>query len=146
MQQAMANDTSTDDSAEKILQMTDSAARASETQQQLQTQIQQMQQAMSLLQTQLSNQGYNPSSGQGYNQGYNPRGGQSSFGYQGRGRGRGRGQGRGSSYRPRNYAIYCWTHGGCGHTGATCLTKLAGHQDAATFTNKMGGSTRNCPT
>jgi cell fate (sporulation/competence/biofilm development) regulator YlbF (YheA/YmcA/DUF963 family) len=45
MQQDMVNDTTSDESAETILQMTNSAARAFETQQQLQTKLQQMQQA-----------------------------------------------------------------------------------------------------
>ena len=41
---------------------------------------------------------------------------------------------------------YCWTHG-CDlhpkHTGLTCNTKAAGHQDTATITNRMGGSDRH---
>jgi hypothetical protein len=65
------------------------------------------------------------------------------FSYQGRGaRGYGN-RGRGNQYRQRNTAIYCWTHGACGHLGATCNTKLPGHQDAATFLDKMGGNTNN---
>ena len=86
-------------------------------------------------------------------------------GYQGRGQGRGyqgRGQGRGNQgrggrggrgqeqeqgrggARQRNTAIYCWTHGGSGHTSADCFTKAQGHQNNATFEEKMGGSTKNC--
>ena len=38
---------------------------------------------------------------------------------------------------------YCWTHGACGHTGEECRTRADGHQAAATFRNRMGGSTRN---
>ena len=41
---------------------------------------------------------------------------------------------------------YCWTHGyrvKVGHTSATCTGKRAGHQDAATRANPMGGSTYN---
>jgi len=41
---------------------------------------------------------------------------------------------------------YCWTHGyrvKMGHTSATCTGKRAGHQDAATRANPMGGSTYN---
>jgi len=41
---------------------------------------------------------------------------------------------------------YCWTHGyrvKVGHTSATCTGKRAGHQDAATWANPMGGSTYN---
>jgi hypothetical protein len=39
---------------------------------------------------------------------------------------------------------YCWTHGSSkngNHTSMTCKNKDAGHQDAATVDNKMGGST-----
>ena len=39
---------------------------------------------------------------------------------------------------------YCWTHGGCGHQGKKCKHKAQGHQDNATFRNKMGGSTAYC--
>lgn len=41
---------------------------------------------------------------------------------------------------------YCWTHGYMvreSHTSVTCTNKAAGHQDAATRTNPMGGSERN---
>ena len=38
---------------------------------------------------------------------------------------------------------YCWTHGGCNHTSADCRTKATGHQDSATWRNRMGGSERN---
>jgi hypothetical protein len=40
---------------------------------------------------------------------------------------------------------YCWTHGSSRnvhHTSATCNAKAEGHQDLATATNKMGGSTQ----
>ncbi len=91
--------------------------------------------------------------GRGYQgRGYQGRGYQGR-GYQGRGyQGRGNtgrdspgGRGRGNPYRQRNYTIYCWTHGGCAHAGTACVEKVPGHQDLATFENKMGGSTRNCP-
>jgi hypothetical protein len=39
---------------------------------------------------------------------------------------------------------YCWTHGlgtFSGHTSQTCKTKAEGHQDTATVSNMMGGST-----
>jgi hypothetical protein len=66
-----------------ILQMTNSATCALETQQQLQMQLQQIQQgAMSLLQAQVTNQGYSL---------FHFRGGPAPFGYQGWGHGRGRG-------------------------------------------------------
>jgi hypothetical protein len=38
---------------------------------------------------------------------------------------------------------YCWTHGhrvSQNHTSATCGSKAAGHKDAATTSNTMGGS------
>ena len=38
---------------------------------------------------------------------------------------------------------YCWTHGhrvSERHTSATCTHKAAGHKDAATASNMMGGS------
>ena len=41
---------------------------------------------------------------------------------------------------------YCWTHGykvKQGHNSATCTRKKLGHQDAATRTDIMGGSTAN---
>ena len=40
---------------------------------------------------------------------------------------------------------YCWSHGACAHESASCLSKKPGHQDTATFNNKMGGSTTRCP-
>jgi hypothetical protein len=183
MQQTMANDTTNDENAEMLLQMSNSATRASESQQQLQTQLQQVQQAMNLLQAKFDtqgsaipptnghqnqgyqNQGYqnqgNQNQGyqnQGYqNQGYQNQGyqGNQGRGYQGRGyQGRGyqgRGyQGRGGrgregrGNRQRNTSIYCWTHGGCGHAGSDCQAPLTGHQNSATFLNKMGGNTNNC--
>ena len=134
MQQAMANDTTHDESKEIIQQMTNSATRASETQQELQTQLQQMQQAMGLLQAQVTNQSY-----QTFHTG-----GRAPY-YQNHNQGRGRGRGRGRGPRQRNISIYCWTHGACGHGSAACNSKLTGHQDNATFQNKMGGSTNQCP-
>jgi hypothetical protein len=39
--------------------------------------------------------------------------------------------------------FYCWSHGeSTTHDSARCLKKLPGHQDAATSSNKMGGSAR----
>jgi hypothetical protein len=75
----------------------------------------------------------------------------------GRGRGRGRGgRGRGGGGRgqgsrgrgpPNGPKIlhYCWSHGGCGHPGTDCNTPSQGHQAHATFANKLGGNTHNCP-
>ena len=44
--------------------------------------------------------------------------------------------------KPRKY---CWTHGWCAHAGVDCNAKADGHQDEATLQNRMGGSTKNCP-
>jgi hypothetical protein len=41
---------------------------------------------------------------------------------------------------------YCWTHGYrvvCGYNSQNCSRKNEGHQDGATRTNNMGGSTRH---
>ena len=40
---------------------------------------------------------------------------------------------------------YCWTHGGCGHISSGCQSKAPGHQDDATFQNRMGGFNAYCP-
>lgn len=45
-----------------------------------------------------------------------------------------------------NTSKYCWSHGACAHTGTECKNKRPGHQDAATFSNKMNGSTSYCTT
>ena len=39
---------------------------------------------------------------------------------------------------------YCWTCGCCTHWSKNCTIKAPGHQDQATFKNRMGGSNRNC--
>ena len=44
----------------------------------------------------------------------------------------------------KNYKHYCWTHGSCSHDGKSCKKKAPEHQDGATFTNMMGGSTKGC--
>ena len=48
--------------------------------------------------------------------------------------------------KPTNRIItdYCWTHGACGHPSKICCNKKTGHQDDATFDNKMGGSVYYC--
>jgi hypothetical protein len=138
-------------------QMANSATRTSESQEQLATQLTQLQQSMALLQSQVHHQA--PPDHQQYHQGqqqsyppfqYGGTGGRGYYPNYHAGRGRGRGgrygnRGRGNHFRQRNHAMYCWTHGGCGHIGSSCNTKLQGHQDAATFANKMGGSANNCP-
>ncbi len=45
-----------------------------------------------------------------------------------------------------NTSHYCWSHGACAHPSTDCRSQRSGHQTAATFTNKMGGSTAFCPT
>ena len=59
----------------------------------------------------------------------------------GRGRGRGRNGGRGRG--PIIFNKYCWTHGLCTHTSAECRNRADGHQENASITNRMGGSSRN---
>ena len=53
-----------------------------------------------------------------------------------------------SSYRKRTKTDkYCWSHGGCAHTGKECKAgyRKRGHIEDATFENKQGGSTLYCP-
>jgi hypothetical protein len=162
LQNVLAPENQPDDESTALLsQMANSASQTSEAQQQLLTQLTQMQQAMALLQTQVNNQGqqgqqyypppFQPSFQQGGGRGYNnPNQGRGFYGTPGRdGRGRGRGgrfgNGGRNHYRQRNTSLYCWTHGGCGHLSSACETKLEGHQNAATFQNKMGGNTNHCP-
>ena len=40
---------------------------------------------------------------------------------------------------------YCWSCGAWNHKFVTCRFKKTGHQDNATFENKMSGSTSHCP-
>ena len=44
----------------------------------------------------------------------------------------------------KNIFKYCWTHGACAHSSRECSNKKAGHKNEATFSNKLGGSTRFC--
>ena len=46
--------------------------------------------------------------------------------------------------RRKNTSKYCWSHGACAHDSASCQAKKQGHQDNATFDNKMNGSTAYC--
>ena len=51
------------------------------------------------------------------------------------------------SVNPRTgkpYKRYCWTHGCCNHWSRHCKNKKDGHQNEATFKNRMGGSNDNC--
>jgi uncharacterized phage-associated protein len=138
LQQAMTAEPPTDDPADLRLQLANSVTN----QQHLNHQLQQMQQAMALLTTQIAAQQTTPPP-------YAPHSFPPSHSRGGRGRSafgaHGRGRGDGGRSRQRNTSLYCWTHGGCGHTSATCLAKLPGHQDAATFVNKMEGNPLRCP-
>ena len=75
----------------------------------------------------------------------------------GKGVGRGeqgdRGQGRERINRRTidnaNFALhiidqYCYTHGGCNHISRDSPKKAAGHNDAATIQNRLGGSNAFC--
>eukprot|EP00957_Ditylum_brightwellii_P096818 7373419-Ditylum_brightwellii.AAC.1 len=46
-------------------------------------------------------------------------------------------------YNPNSHK-YCWTHGGCNHWGPECWRPTNGHQQGASFQNKIGGSVKNC--
>lgn len=59
------------------------------------------------------------------------------------------GGGGGNRNRQRNsnlmtneagHSLYCWSHGLCNHRSSRCRNKADGHQDNATFNNRMGGS------
>ena len=70
---------------------------------------------------------------------------------QGQGRGRGRGRGRDKRdqgcVRQGNRTVnegYYHTHGNCAHSSAYCNTPGPNHNNAATFTDMMGGSTNRC--
>ena len=39
---------------------------------------------------------------------------------------------------------YCWSCGCCTHWSRNCPAKKKGHQNDATFSNRMGGSNVNC--
>ena len=41
--------------------------------------------------------------------------------------------------------LYRWTHGGSNHLSSVCRARAPGHQDTATFENRMGGSNAFCP-
>ena len=49
-----------------------------------------------------------------------------------------------ASYPRKKTDIYYWTHGGSGHSSAQCNRKAPGHQDTATFENRMGGLNAYC--
>jgi hypothetical protein len=105
-------DNTPNESVALMQQMANAAAQSNETQQQLTAQIAQMQQAMTLLQSQVQQQPYQQPAYQQqpylpppYNPPFHQRGGGRSYpGNQSRGA---RGRGRGSSFRQRNTAIYC---------------------------------------
>ena len=133
----LPTDTGPDPTAEILQHVVNSASATTSTQQQLLQQIANLQQTVTQMQFQLNTPGQIPfydASGRG--------GAGRSGGY---GRGRGNGRGGGPLRYPRRYNLYCWSHGGCGHLGGRCRDKKDGHKDEATFENKMGGSTLNCP-
>ena len=133
----LPTDTGPDPTAEILQHVVNSASATTSTQQQLLQQIANLQQTVTQMQFQLNTPGQIPfydASGRG--------GAGRSGGY---GRGRGNGRGGGPLRYPRRYNLYCWLHGGCGHLGGRCRDKKDGHRDEATFENKMGGSTLNCP-
>jgi PPE-repeat protein len=118
-------------SADTNAQLTEVANAVSQSQteqQQLTEQLSQMQTMLTTMQGQLLQ---HQSAG----------GGGSRSGGRGRGR-RDSGRGSGRTWVP-DTSKYCWTHGACAHQSADCRTKATGHQDAATLSNKMDGSTRN---
>ena len=39
---------------------------------------------------------------------------------------------------------YCWTCGCCNHWGETCPNPASGHENGATFKNRMNGSNKDC--
>jgi hypothetical protein len=126
----------TDATSEILQQVVNSASTTTSTQQQLIQQLAQLQQSVTQMQFQLNTQ-------QPQQQSYGDRGNSGGRGGCG---GRGRGNGGYNRVRyPRRYNLYCWSHGGCGHRGERCRSEQNGHQDNATFENKMGGSTINCP-
>ncbi len=142
LQQALLPaDGAPDPTSEVLQQVVNSATANTSTQQQLLQQIASLQQAVTQMQFQLNT---NAQQQQAVLTDHSGRGGagRGGGGYQGRGRGAGRG---GAIRYPRRYNVYCWSHGGCGHHGRSCRDKQPGHQDDATFENKMGGSTANCP-
>ena len=50
-------------------------------------------------------------------------------------------QGQPRTPMPAYFDKYCWTHGRGNHKGCNCNAKAPGHKDAATASDKMGGST-----
>ena len=44
----------------------------------------------------------------------------------------------------KEWKRYCWTCGCCPHSSKNCPIKKPGHQDSATFKNRIGGSDENC--
>ena len=89
-------------------------------------------------------QGFNQS---GYNQpsfqaqGFQPYGGFN--GQRRRGRG-GRNNGGRRNRLPTGYNHYCWTCGACNHPSMQCPNPIPGHQNRATFRNRMNGNQNNC--
>lgn len=136
----LPDDAGPDPTTEILQQVMKSASASSTTQQQLATQIQQLQQMMATMKMQMNAHQHNTTTPivDPNVDGGRVRGG----GTFGRGRG---GQGDQALRYPLRYNFYCWTHGGCGHLGSRCRNKAPGHNDDVTFGNKMSGSKVNCP-
>lgn len=49
--------------------------------------------------------------------------------------------GNSKTERPALYSEYCWTHGQCGHSSASCKKPNEGHVSTATAANPVGGRT-----
>ena len=52
--------------------------------------------------------------------------------------------GRNPNNQSSGVCKYLWTHGSCAHTGTDCNTPATGHQEPGTFTKIMNGSTTRC--
>ena len=53
-------------------------------------------------------------------------------------------QAQNQRFRQKLPRAYCWTHGWCAHSSATCASPAPGHCPLATLDNRMGGSNKNC--
>jgi hypothetical protein len=116
------------DTNAQLTEVANAVSQSQTEQQQLTEQLRQMQTMLSTMQGQLLQHQSNSGRVSRRNGG-------------GRGR-RDSGRGSGRAWVP-DTSKYCWTHGACAHQSADCRTKATGHQDAATLSNKMDGSTRN---
>ena len=49
-----------------------------------------------------------------------------------------------ANFNQRITNVYCHTHGACNRASINCSSKVQGHKDQATMTNRMGGSNAFC--